>query len=139
MLYLKYFHAAATIALVIAAAIILFAYRASHQAQLQLTSQLKSAQQSITEAATREKSRDAILSKSLTTLAKQKSTIRQPIQIIKSLPDVLPLPTAISLAPESSMPSKDSTASNRPASPSPNLTLPAQDLKPLYDFAIDCK
>jgi hypothetical protein len=132
MAYLKYLHAALTIAALIALAAIFIAYRSEHQQQLQLAAKLNAAQQTITAATASQKSRDQALAKSLSALAKQKSTIQQPTQIIKSLPEILPLPTAISLV-------DTPPSANQPDSPDPKIGFPSEDLKPLYDFAADCK
>jgi len=54
-----------------------------------------------------------------------------PAQIIHDLPNQLPLPSLIVLQ----------SAQASPDSPTPqtNAVIPAEDLKPLYDSAIDCK
>lgn len=133
MAYLKYLHAILTVAALVALAAIFFAYRSSHNAQLQLTARLKSAQQTLNQVATQQKSRDQALAKSLTVFTKQKSVNQQPTQILKSLPEFLPLPTPIA-------PTKAAlSTTTQTQSPEPKLNLPPEDLKPLYDFAVDCK
>jgi hypothetical protein len=74
---------------------------------------------------------DAQLAQTLATLAAEKRTIVTPAQIIHDLPSQLPLPSPIVLQ----------SAPASPDSPSPktNAVIPAEDLKPLYDFTIDCK
>jgi len=61
----------------------------------------------------------------------EKRTIITPAQIIRELPSQISLPAPITLQ----------TAPALPNSPTPkaNAVIPAEDLKPLYDFTIDCK
>jgi hypothetical protein len=60
-----------------------------------------------------------------------KRTIVTPAQIVRELPSQIPLPSPIVLQP--------TPASPNPPSPQTKAAIPAEDLKPLYDFAIDCK
>jgi hypothetical protein len=75
--------------------------------------------------------RDAQLAQSLAALAAEKRTIITPAQIVRELPTQISLPSPIVLQSASALP--DSPA------PKPNAVIPAEDLKPLYDFTIDCK
>lgn len=60
-----------------------------------------------------------------------KRTIVTPAQIVRELPSQNPLPSPIVLQP--------TPASPKPPSPQTKAAIPAEDLKPLYDFAIDYK
>ncbi len=79
----------------------------------------------------RQHDRDAQLAQTLATLAAEKRTIVTPAQIIGELPSQLPLPSPLVL--------QSTPASPSYPTPQTNAVIPAEDLKPLYDFAIDCK
>ena len=139
------------------AIIILSAWRADRRDTTQLAADLAAAKQSLTEATTRQHDRDTQLLQTLATLAAEKRTITTPSQILRDLPNQLPLPVPISL--QSQNPASDPKTlpcssgphcgpegldpTHRPAdlsSKAPTQAiLPAADLKPLYDFTLDCK
>ena|ERR1700674_1713804 len=81
--------------------------------------------------ATNQHDRDNQLAKTLATLAAEKPTIVTPAQIVRELPSQIPLPPPIVL--------QSSPASPNSPSPQTKAAIPAEDLKPLYDFTIDCK
>jgi hypothetical protein len=134
-------------------------WRAERIDRARLAAQLAAAQQSLTQAADRQQSRDADLLRTLASLATQKHTVQTPEQILKALPQQIALPQPIVMeqtAPASTHPAganssspDPSTDSNpgdpqneqaaKPAAPEPQAAIPAADLKPLYDFALDCK
>lgn len=144
---------AASAVLLALAASIFFAWRAQHRDNLLLQSQLHDAQESLNAASARQESREASLSALLAQLKKQKAAVQKPADVVKVLPEVLPLPQPITLAggggiPPSlnagaglppSQPKNPSTQQAASAEPAAKPNLPAADLKPLYDFAIDCK
>jgi hypothetical protein len=107
------------------------AWRADRRERTQLESELAATKQLLAAADARQHDRDAQLAQTLATLAAEKRTIVTPAQIIHDLPSQLPLPSPIVLQ----------SAQASPDSPTPqtNAVIPAEDLKPLYDFAIDCK
>jgi hypothetical protein len=131
------------------------AWRAERTDRAKLATQLAVAQQSLTQASDRQQSRDADLLHTLATLAAQRRAIQTPQQILQSLPQQIPLPQPIVLAPPANQPAspdRTSTASEaastasstrspaaKPAAPEPQAIIPTADLKPLYDFALDCK
>ena len=119
-----------TAALLLALAVF-FSWRADRRDRSQLESELAATKQLLAAADTRQHDRDAQLAQTLATLAAEKRTIVTPAQIIHDLPTQLPLPSPIVLQ----------SAPASPSSPSPktNAVIPAEDLKPLYDFTIDCK
>jgi len=118
-----------------------FAWKDSRKAQAQLAVDLKAAQQSIAEANQRQASRDAALQKVLATLENKKRTVNTPAQIVKDLPAELPLPTAIAVesVPCGSPKDPKGHSQNGCATDAPDAVLPKEDLKPLYNFAVDCR
>jgi hypothetical protein len=110
---------------------VFFSWRADRRDRSQLESELAASKQLLAAADTRQHDRDAQLAQTLAILAAEKRTIVTPAQIIHDLPSQLPLPSPLVLQ---SVPAT-------PDSPSPktNAVIPAEDLKPLYDFTIDCK
>ncbi|HEY1484302.1 MAG TPA: hypothetical protein VGF19_16330, partial [Candidatus Acidoferrum sp.] len=66
---------------------------------------------------------------------KQKVAVRTPQEVVGALQDVLPLPTPLVIEAE---PVKGESGKSTDES-SLQLRLPAEDLKPLYDFSLDCK
>jgi hypothetical protein len=156
------------------ALIIFFAWREDRRDRAQLATQLATAQQSIADAASRQKDRDTLLNQTLAQLAAQKHAAVTPEQILRALPQALFLPVPITArsansarepnvgarlsASPSDARATDSVSrgaadaqagsglpANLPYNPIPNAAapsdaiLPAADLKPLYDFALDCK
>jgi hypothetical protein len=85
----------------------------------------------------REAAREEALKESLATLEDLKKRTRTPQDVVRQLPQVLPLPQPITL---SLPPSLVQGAGNKADSPVPQTaTIPAADLKPLFDFAATCK
>ncbi len=107
------------------------AWRADRRERSQLESELAATKQLLASADARQHDRDAQLAQTLATLAAEKRTIVTPAQIIHDLPNQLPLPSPIVLQSAQALP-------NSPT-PKANAVIPAEDLKPLYDFTIDCK
>ena len=107
------------------------AWRADRRDRSQLESELAATKQLLAAADVRQHDRDTQLAQTLATLAAEKRTIVTPAQIVRELPSQIPLPSPITLQ----------TAPALPNSPTPktNAVIPAEDLKPLYDFTIDCK
>ena len=110
---------------------VFFSWRADRRDRSQLESELAATKQLLAAADTRQHDRDAQLAQTLATLAAEKRATVTPAQIIHDLPSQLPLPSPIVLQ----------SAPALPNSPSPknNAIIPAEDLKPLYDFTVDCK
>src|SRR5208282_4890353 len=151
----------AEIAVPVLLAIIIFdAWQADRRDRAQLATQLAAAQQTIAQAAANQHDRDAALNQTLAQIAAQKEAAVTPSQILKDLPAALSLPAPITLqtasgATQSAANSTTNQAQGAQAAPgqSGNLSsnpkpkpgqaadavLPAADLKPLYDFALDCK
>src|SRR5690242_14619126 len=152
---------AETLLPVVLAIIILSAWEADRRDRAQLAGQLAAAQKTISQAAASQHDRDILLNQTLAQIAAQKQAAVTPAQILKALPSIIPLPVPI--APQShpappaqgtpgepattSIGSADKSAPSvpLPGNPTPkpaqlsDTILPAADLKPLYDFALDCK
>jgi hypothetical protein len=130
-------------------------WQADRRDRAQLASQLAASQKTITDAAASQHDRDTLLNQTLAQIAAQKQAAVSPAQILKDLPGALSLPVPIALQTQGAQadPAPNSLAkqgapgqiSTLPNNPSPksgqpvDAVLPAADLKPLYDFALDCK
>jgi hypothetical protein len=106
-------------------------WRADHRDRSQLESELAATKQLLSAADARQHDRDTQLVQTLATLAAEKRTIVTPAQILRDLPRQISLPSPITLQSAPASP-------NSPTSQA-NAVIPAEDLKPLYDFTIDCK
>ena len=125
------------------------AWRADWRDRAQLASELAATKQLLAAADARQHDRDARLSETLTDLAAQKRTIVTPAQIVRELPREIGLPAPIVLQSSptaSGTPTQtgEHSTGNESSSSQANPTqmqavIPAEDLKPLYDFTIDCK
>lgn len=157
--------------ILVLAAALLFVWRTERRDRAELAIQLATAKQALAAADSRQHDRDAQLVQTLSTLAAQKRAVNTPEQILRALPQQIPLPTPITLDPSanssqatvSTRNAEDSAHStnvtNRRAAPlgailvrndgdttphAGNITgsqalIPTEDLKPLYDFAVDCQ
>jgi hypothetical protein len=128
-----------------------FSWRADRSDRTQLAAELAATKQLVAAADAQQHTRDARLAETLKSLAAEKRRTVTPAQIIRELPRDLGLPSPIVLqaspAASSSNASaqsgksatgNESAASNAKSEPVQAM-LPAEDLKPLYDFTIDCK
>src|SRR4029077_11655423 len=107
------------------------AWRAAQRDRAQLATELATTKQLLAAADARQHDRDTQLAQTLAALTAEKSAIVTPAQIVRDLPAQLPLPSPIVLQSAPALP-------NSPT-PKTNAVIPAEDLKPLYDFTIDCK
>src|SRR6266436_6796491 len=133
----------------LAAATLFFCWRADRRDRAQLASELAATKQLLAAADARQHDRDARLAETLTALAAQKRTVVTPAQIVRELPREIGLPSAIVLQPaaaNSSVPNQtgkqpggSATSAHEAKQSESQSVLPAEDLKPLYDFTIDCK
>lgn len=135
----------AAVALLCALAIAVFsAWRADRRERDRLQSELSTAQKNVAQLTAAQTARHARLNQTLRSLAGQKRSINSPAAALRALPDVLPLPSAIREGPPlaalaSPLP-KALAPGRRPAAVrSKPILLPAEDLKPLYDYAVDCQ
>ncbi len=114
-----------TIALLLALAVY-FSWRADRRDRSQVASELAATKQLLAAADVRQHDRDTQLAQTLATLAAEKRIIVTPAQIAQ-----IALPSPITLQSAPALP-------NSPT-PKTNAVIPAEDLKPLYDFTIECK
>jgi hypothetical protein len=153
---------------VLLAITIFVSWEADRRDRAQLAAQLAAAQQTISQAAASQHDRDTLLNQTLAQIAAAKQSATTPAQILKDLPSAIMLPQPITLQPSNTenvgarfiAPSAGATSTKPPQSanaksvagqthlpenpiPKPgqpgDAVLPAADLKPLYDFALDCK
>jgi hypothetical protein len=143
--------AAFLVALLIAS-LAVHAWLAARADQQRLQSTLAAQKQLFDAADARERARDATLNNTLAQIDELKRATQTPAQVVRELPQYLPLPQPITLAspaPPSGPTTRQGTApSGKPASPptaperlpaAPAAQLPAADLKPLYDYVQDCR
>jgi hypothetical protein len=151
----------------LAAILILNAWRADRRDRAQLSTDLATANQALAQAAARQHARDAQLQQALAAIAAQKLLATKPAQILHQLPKTIPLPSPIRLQTQTAIPNiptapcssgvpscgtpeaLNSTQPSRSfagnatfgkrATPAQQVVLPSADLKPLYDFALDCQ
>ena len=133
----------------LAAATLFFCWRADRRDRAQLASELAATKQLLAAADARQHDRDDHLAETLSALAAQKRTVKTPAQIVRELPREIGLPAPIvlqSAAANSSVPNQTDQQPSANAKPADNAkqaetqaVIPGEDLKPLYDFTIDCK
>ena len=124
--------AAFVVAVVLCLAVIQ-AWRADQRDRAQLSAELAATRQLLAAADARQHDRDTQLTQTLSALAAEKRAIITPAQILRDLPRELPLPTPITLRPAA-----PTTPGQPPTAPT-QAVIPAEDLRPLYDFTLDCK
>ena len=137
---------------------LLAAWSADRRDRAQLAADLATGRQALAQADARQHNRDAQLLQTLAALAAEKRAITSPAQIIRELPRQIPLPVPITLqaSDPTSKPQKETCSSGpvcgpeglestqprtNPASNTAltQAVLPGDDLKPLYDFSLDCR
>lgn len=106
-----------------------------HDARVRTEAQLAESAKRLDDAAARQKQRDAQVADALDQLTALKKRTQTPQQVVKALPQVLPLPQPIEIVPETG---------TAPAAPGelpeqPVAQMPVENLKPLFDFATDCQ
>ena len=152
--------------------VLFFAWRADRRDRAQLAAELTAAKQSLAQADARQHARDAQLQGALAAIAAQKRTVTTPAQILRALPQHLPLPQPITIVGARDTRARLATSGLERSQPAPashpvpqgcwlcspegldptpphqnavpitasgSLTLPGADLKPIYDFALDCQ
>jgi hypothetical protein len=139
---------AAVMVVAVLAASVFLAWRDALKEQATLQADLKSTQQALAQATARQASRDAAVNDLVASLKKKEAAVQKPAQVVAALPDALTLPAPITIEPErpDSFPSSekpqggsDKTTDRVSGTIQPKVNFPAADLKPLYDFALDCK
>jgi len=135
---------AAVVAVVILAASVFVAWRDARKEQMALQAELKTTQQALAEATARQASRDAAVNDLVAGLKKKEAAVQKPAQVVAALPSVISLPAPITIETELPAPQKQPGAPYKgtgdvPEGVQPKVNFPAADLKPLYDFAANCK
>src|SRR6266705_2502855 len=110
-----------TFAFVLALAVY-FSWRADRRDRSQLESELAATKQLLAAAGARQHDRDAQLAQTLATLAAEKRAIVTPAQIVRNLPNEIPLPAPITLhADHTSAQDASVTPSNAPNAPATSI------------------
>ena len=143
----------AVVVVAVLAACVFVAWRNARKEQAALQAELKTTQQALAEATARQTTRDAAVNGLVTALKKKEAAMQKPAQVVAALPEVLRLPVPITIEETSSATKNHADGEERPSSRdeldtrsddlpdgiSPKVNFPAADLKPLYDFASECK
>lgn len=129
--------AAAILGLVIVA-ILAGSWLGSREDQIRLNATLEAQKSIIAAADKRQEERADALKTALSEIEDLKKHVQTPAQVVQALPQVLPLPQPITLSLPAAL-----AAGAPPAAagiqPGQSAVIPAADLKPLFDFAADCK
>ncbi len=121
--------------LLVAVAIATDAWMAARSDAAKLKTTLAAEHSIIEQAANREQDRDKLLASAVTKIEAQKRQVRTALQAAKAIPDLLPeLPQPISMPPADA-PSATPGKETQPTS----LSIPPDDIKPLYDHLQDCQ
>lgn len=139
-----WFQLAAIVIAVILGFALFESWEAGGRDRAQLAAELAATKQLLTAADARQHDRDTQLAQTLASLAAEKRAIVTPAQIVRELPREIPLPSPIVLQPAVSADASSAQASSSHLSPGSKpsqgqAVIPAEDLKPLYDFTLDCK
>jgi hypothetical protein len=141
---------AAVVVVVVLAACVLVAWRDARKEQMALQAELKTTQLALAEATARQATRDAAMNDLVAGLKKKEAAVQKPAQVVAALPDVITLPAPITIdaerpaSPPSSGQAEGGPYAGKNATGNVDgvqqkVNFPAADLKPLYDFAADCK
>ena len=147
---------AAVVLVMVLAAGVLVAWRDARMEQVALKAELRSTQQALAEATARQAIRDAAVNDLVAGLKKKEAAVQKPVQVVAALPGVLPLPAPLTIEPATTPAQKQpvgldgppatvggpytsKSTDGMPEGSQPKVNFPAADLKPLYDFAVDCK
>src|SRR3989442_3970134 len=146
--------AAIAIAVILCVALV-EGWRADRRDRAQLNAELAATKQLLAAADARQHDRDAQLAQTLAELAAEKRTVVTPAQIVRNLPNEIPLPAPITLQADhassvgATLGSPATNTADSPvggATPAPtnseklaldSALIPRPDLKPLYDFSLD--
>jgi hypothetical protein len=141
-------HLAITAVALLVATTLFVEWRSEIRDRAKLQATLDKAEQSLERANAAQQDRDRQLADAVGKLEALKATVVTQQQILARLPDVLSLPKPIvmqqapnpSAATESRVGTSLARAGATPDAPTPTTAaIPNEDLKPLYDFAVDCK
>jgi ABC-type nickel/cobalt efflux system permease component RcnA len=133
---------AAFVMVVVLTASVFAVWQDVRRQQANLEAKLAATQQQLQAADVREETRKTQLQQQLAKIAQQEKKVQNPEQVIQALPNVLPLPKPLviddSVIANESGEVKSPSGERKNALP-PKVQLPAEDLKPLYDYALACK
>jgi hypothetical protein len=131
----------AAILALVAVAIVGGSWLGAREEAIKLKATLDAQNAVISDAGKREAARDSALRDSLAAVEDLRKRTQTPQEAIRALPQVLPLPQPITLNLPAAVSNADPTrAGLKPDAPVPQTaTIPAADLKPLFDFAATCK
>src|SRR6266702_1130628 len=141
-------HLAITAVALLIATALFVEWRSEVRDRAKLQATLAAAEQSLQRATTSQQARDRQLNDAVGKLAALKATVVTQQQILARLPEVLALPKPLvatqnvppGVASTGNLHGADSAQGKLPEAPSPSaVAIPSEDLKPLYDFAVDCK
>lgn len=132
--------AAVAVLLVVAVGLVM-AWEDVRRQQAELRVKLTAAQGELHAANVREQIRNTELEKELAEIARERKSVQKPAEVLQALPGVLPLPKPLAEAAVLPTPGGSGTGSGKDAAKptTPTVQLPAEDLKPLYDYALGCK
>jgi len=128
---------AAVIVVLLVLAAIGGSWLAAREDGIRLKATLEAQNGVIAEAGKREAAREAALKDSLAQLEDLKKRTQAPQDVVRQLPRLLPLPQPITLSVAGPASQRAGTDAALPAAPVAQM--PVEDLKPLFDFAADCK
>lgn len=132
---------AAAILALVAVAVVGGSWLGAREDAIKLKATLDAQNAVISDAGKREAARDAALKVSLDAVEDLRKRTQTPQEVVRALPQVLPLPQPITLNLPAAVANADpSRAGLKLDAPLPQTaTIPAADLKPLFDFAATCK
>jgi hypothetical protein len=139
-----------TLAITLLASAVVTAWRVDQREYDRMRSELVEAQQALAKVKDQQQVRDAQLRRQLDALAERKRVVWAPGQIISELPNLMGLPApmvldsaTISSGGDGSAPAAKQSGTLQAGTPaagvSPGAMIPIADLKPLYNFALNCK
>jgi hypothetical protein len=136
---------------IILVAVCIGAWVGAREDRIRAESTVEAQKSVIAAAAGREADRDAALKTSLSVLEAAKNAVQTPSQAISRLPSVIPLPQPIYLSVPAAVsqgggngapvgiPQTDPAKAAAAGKPLPDAIIPSADLKPLYDFGVECQ
>jgi len=110
----------------------------AREAQIRLAATIEAQKTVMAAADKREADRDAALQTATSEIEDLKKQVQTPAQVIRTLPQVLPLPQPITISIPQAL-AQGAPAAAAGLQPGQSAVIPAADLKPLFDFAATCK
>ena len=144
----NWIHLAITAVALLIATTLFVEWRSEVRDRAKLQATLAVAEQSLQRATASQQDRDRQLNDAVGKLTALKATVVTQQQILARLPEVLALPKPLVATPnvkpnaasDGNPHGAENPSGKLTEAPSPSaVAIPAEDLKPLYDFAVDCK